>query len=1406
MSTSIQIRPLFNKGYERISQLLYSREYGNKLCQAFCGCGKSRLAYKSILNSIELGNKLNLILFPSISLITQFNIDYINSHLSSNIFKTLSICSKNELKNELENKLEKSVYKEFSYTTTKCKIQSFINKIYNKIICCTYQSLDTLVDSLGDTKINFTIFDEAHHSEAPNINHLIYNENPFFQLGLFMTATPSQKMKTDMERICYIPYFQALEAQYLKPFELHLDINKKTPLKQDFNIYESISRAILKTGNNRVMTFHAFSNGNNEVNYDSDDSESSMSSYDSKSGLSSYKTRTSVNTFTNQKEFIKAFNIILSSEFPHLKNKYKKITMKGIDCSTKDRRKILKTFDKTEDDEIYILCSCRTIGEGVDTKKANMCVFADPKSSLKDIIQNIGRILRKLFGETTIGTVLIPALIDFNEYSDCKNLEEKDKVLRMNINTNDDFNGILNVVSALKQDSEEYFDQCLMYPKQYLPKNKQKSGKKLEDIIDIKPSNNNLSSDEEKLQHYTDNNNTTIVFTQPNDMDENYETIYGNENENKSDSIIHISKTSDNKGGYKYTLFKPDSEPIKSDDEGSEPDDNTCKKGCKCDRCIEKRKKLLKDKIKINIHIKPEFKVLWKIKDDDYINNIINNAVIECVVERDNTSLDDWKNNLDKVKKYIEENKKTPSQVSKDKNIKSLGGWVSQQKINYKKKIQCMKNKEIYDIWTAFINHPNYIEYLLSSEDDWKNNLDKVKKYIDKNNKKPTPYNKDKDIKSLCKWISHQKTNYKKKIQCMKNTKIYDIWTDFINHPSYKEYLQLSPEDDWNINLNKVKKYIDENKKTPSSTHKDKDIKSLGTWIVSQKKNYKNKLHCMKNINIYDIWTAFINHPNYIEYLLSPEDDWKNNLDKVKKYIDEHKKTPIMSDIDKDIKSLSNWISHQKINYKNKLHSMINTKIYDMWTDFINHPSYKEYLQLSPEDDWNINLNKVKKYIDENKKTPSSKVGDKDIKSLGTWIFSQKDNYKKKIQCMKNTNIYDIWTAFINNPNYREYLLSPDDNWKNNLDKVKKYIDKNNKKPTPYNKDKDIKSLGKWISHQKTNYKNKSHSMENTEIYNIWTEFINNTNYRHYLQSSPEHHWKDNLDNNDIEKKKSVTEKKEDNNKDEKENKGNEKYNCECGSKIKNDTKCINTHKNTKKHKDYLDKKVNITEDKKQNNEEKCVHLWKVVRDDEKYNYKKCELCERESKESRLGKEDGYIEPNPDKKKEINEWFKNQRYNKGKAIVLDAKGLKTSNGLLDSGEFKAEDIIIPEYDEKTYKINKEDKRLGKSVKNGDYLEVMKKYDVDDISLMYADFTGSYNKFVEPLLDYIKENKKKVKIGTIIVITWSNNGAGTTSVRNKIQRNLGKYETDIGMEEIEESPTESGYGDGGCMNVIFYRKK
>jgi hypothetical protein len=74
--------------------------------------------------------------------------------------------------------------------------------------------------------------------------------------------------------------------------------------------------------------------------------------------------------------------------------------------------------------------------------------------------------------------------------------------------------------------------------------------------------------------------------------------------------------------------------------------------------------------------------------------------------------------------------------------------------------------------------------------------------------------------------------------------------------------------------------------------------------------------------------------------------------------------------------------------------------------------------------------------------------------------------------------------------------------WEIRLDNVKKYINNYNKKPSCHDKDKNIKSLGLWICNQQINYKNKKQIMKNEIIYNKWTEFINNSLYRKYLQSN----------------------------------------------------------------------------------------------------------------------------------------------------------------------------------------------------------------------------------------------------------------------------------------------------------------
>jgi len=138
---------------------------------------------------------------------------------------------------------------------------------------------------------------------------------------------------------------------------------------------------------------------------------------------------------------------------------------------------------------------------------------------------------------------------------------------------------------------------------------------------------------------------------------------------------------------------------------------------------------------------------------------------------------------------------------------------------------------------------------------------------------------------------------------------------------------------------------------------------------------------------------------------------------------------------------------------------------------------------------WNNMLEQVKKYIKENNKLPSTIDKNKKIKKMGNWIGRQKKNYEKRQYNMKNEEIRNEWIQFINE--YEEYFKSNDEIWNETLDEVKKYIKENNKLPSSTDKNKEIKKMGNWIGHQKTNYGKRQYNMKNEEIRNEWIQFIN---------------------------------------------------------------------------------------------------------------------------------------------------------------------------------------------------------------------------------------------------------------------------------------------------------------------------
>lgn len=424
---------------------------------------------------------------------------------------------------------------------------------------------------------------------------------------------------------------------------------------------------------------------------------------------------------------------------------------------------------------------------------------------------------------------------------------------------------------------------------------------------------------------------------------------------------------------------------------------------------------------------------------------------------------------------------------------KKLGGYISLNKVeeDCSEGINAENNCEF-----RFTMIYDNIGKLINSEEIWVQKLEEVKAYIDEFGKRPSSGDTNKYIKSLSMWIYNQLSNYENKKQMMKNEQVYRIWTNFINDKKYSK-LFISNIDKWYHKLEKCKQFLDKTNKRPIKKSKNIDEKQIANWIGTQLKYYKCHKYIFYNKKIYDTFKEFINCKKYSRYFISNIDEWNNKLEKCKQFIDKNNRRPInYGSKNIDEKNIANWIYNQSANFKNKKNIMQNEQIYNIWTTCINDKKYGKYF-TSNEEIWMQKLEQIKQFFDKNNKKPSRLIEHE--KKLGEFIHIQLTNYKNKKDIMKNEQIYNIWTNFINDKKYSKFFMSNIDEWYNKLEKYKQFINENNKRPNQKSKNTDEKQIGLWVNTQLTTYKNQKYIMSNEQIYNTFTEFINDEKYKQYF-------------------------------------------------------------------------------------------------------------------------------------------------------------------------------------------------------------------------------------------------------------------------------------------------------------------
>jgi len=377
-----------------------------------CGTGKTLVA---LWISEKLETSRTLVLVPSLSLLDQVSKEWLTN--SNELLNPLFVCSDQTVGDDvfISNTGELGN----PPTTNPDDIHQFLSGPGRRVIFSTYQSSPQISEAqaLGAPAFDLVVADEAHHCAgkldsafATVLDADILKANK----RLFMTATPrnvtrrrrdaaaqSDVQVTSMDdldlfgpEMHVLTFGRAIEDGLLSDYQVLILGITDSEIKElalhrrfvelfgpDFSTdaenlahLVGVIKAIRKYDLQYVLTFH--------------------------------------NRIVRAKNFvdsIESLNEILPTEegVGHLWSKH----ISG-DMTSRQRNQILENF-KSGEGRTNLLSNARCLGEGIDIPGIDGVGFIDPKRSIVDIAQAVGRAIRKSDLEK-IGTIILPVLIDEN--------------------------------------------------------------------------------------------------------------------------------------------------------------------------------------------------------------------------------------------------------------------------------------------------------------------------------------------------------------------------------------------------------------------------------------------------------------------------------------------------------------------------------------------------------------------------------------------------------------------------------------------------------------------------------------------------------------------------------------------------------------------------------------------------------------------------------------------------------------------------------------------------------------------------------------------------------------------------------------------------------------------------------
>jgi superfamily II DNA or RNA helicase len=404
-----------------------------------CGTGKTLV---TLWTAEQLSARKILVLLPSLALLRQTLHEWLKETSMDNL-AYLCVCSDPTVKGDADEISTPQSDLDFEVSTNSEVVRRFLDAPFDgtKIVFSTYQSASVVGEAMKpEESFDLGIFDEAHKTagrEGRNYGYALDDSKIRIEKRLFVTATPrhynpSKQTKEGEATIA----FSMDDPKVYGPQCFTLTFSKAANLGIICGYKVIISVITSDQVNNELLSKGLVHVQGDEVLAQQVANQIALRDAVAQYGVS--KIFTFHSTVKAAASFVAHGSEGVGSHLPEFDALYVSGAM-----PTAHREKLMQEFRRIDRG---VMSNARCLTEGVDVPAVDMVAFLSPKKSKVDIVQAIGRAMRRS-GSKDVGYILIPLYL---EQKAGESLEEA--VARAN------FEEVWDILQSLKEQDEVLAD------------------------------------------------------------------------------------------------------------------------------------------------------------------------------------------------------------------------------------------------------------------------------------------------------------------------------------------------------------------------------------------------------------------------------------------------------------------------------------------------------------------------------------------------------------------------------------------------------------------------------------------------------------------------------------------------------------------------------------------------------------------------------------------------------------------------------------------------------------------------------------------------------------------------------------------------------------------------------------